>query len=72
VDTTYCSGFYYASSVIHNDTFSHIDRECLLRVLLALVLILLVGCATPSPFVLGEEVKPPTGCQEGRERGVDC
>lgn len=38
-----------------------------------LLLISLAGCeSTPTPFETGEEVYPPMGCIEGRDRGVDC
>lgn len=26
----------------------------------------------PTPFETGPKVRPPTGCEEGEERGVDC
>ncbi len=38
-----------------------------------LLVLLLTGCKTvPTPFETGDEVLPPRGCLEGRERGVDC
>ena len=41
-----------------------------------LLLVLLAGCkhTPPEPFVLGEEVAPPMGCEQARREGrdVDC
>lgn len=31
----------------------------------------LTAC-TATPFVLGDEAKPPQGCIEARERGHEC
>ena len=40
----------------------------------AVVGLQLSACAPikPAPVELGEEIRPPAGCIEGRKRGVDC
>lgn len=49
-------------------------RHLLLGFLLSLALAACAGKAveSPTPFELGEEVDPPIGCQEYRERGGEC
>jgi hypothetical protein len=38
-----------------------------------LILMVLAGCsAQPVPFKTGEEVQPPYGCIEYRQRGGKC
>lgn len=44
---------------------------CLLPALMLALLDCLVGC-TPTPFVAGVPMVPPTGCVEARERGHEC
>jgi hypothetical protein len=44
-----------------------------MRLIMVLLVLLLSGCqAKPKPFVLGDEVSPPSGCIEARERGIEC
>jgi len=49
-----------------------LQTVAVLAVVMALLLWLLTGCATPSAFVAGAVVSPPAGCTDARERGHEC
>lgn len=37
--------------------------------------LIMIGCSSPKspkPFKAGAEVTAPTGCKDGKERGVEC